>query len=356
MANANRSSRRSSASQLRGRRYLSWTACAAVLTFAVIWAYVAAMPMAFLGRDYPLWVAKEAIMDRCDLGQVAVFGDSRAVAAIMPDELGVSVSNLALSTTTPIETYFAVQRALRCPHLPAQIVIAHSPASFTHDPDFWDEAPLLRILDTSQLQDIAENATRLDPAGTVIPGLNKGLATRAREAMFALHFPTLYFPSLVQGFIALRWWHNVAALHRTEESRGQAFFGTADGSNEVAEEGQMTSFAPPKLIDFYFSRTLAMLQARGVQTLFVPVPLNSATCHAQADAARTQFLLYLRQKSHRFPLFHLVQPPTLCWQDTLFGDRAHVNEAGAKAYTAQFATWLKEMQPNNGKISLGSLH
>ena len=49
----------------------------------------------------------------------------------------IPVTNLALSGTSPIETYFAVRRALRCETPPKLVVIAHGPLKFSSDSDYW---------------------------------------------------------------------------------------------------------------------------------------------------------------------------------------------------------------------------
>lgn len=84
-------------------------AVAAVLTLlsglAVIWLWVAAVPLAFLDPEYPPFLAKRELVEHCDLGAVLVLGDSRAAADIMPNRLGVSAANLAVGGGSSVEAY-----------------------------------------------------------------------------------------------------------------------------------------------------------------------------------------------------------------------------------------------------------
>ena len=79
-------------------RFLTWCLVAFTLSFGLVWLYVAAMPMAFLSRDYPLWIAKRTMLDECRLGDVAVFGDSRTLAGTEPSVMPVPVMNSEVGT------------------------------------------------------------------------------------------------------------------------------------------------------------------------------------------------------------------------------------------------------------------
>ena len=67
-------------------RYLRRAATSAS-SFAVVWLWVATMPMAFMDAEYPSWRAKQVLTERCDLGETIILGDSRAAADIMPRRL-----------------------------------------------------------------------------------------------------------------------------------------------------------------------------------------------------------------------------------------------------------------------------
>ena len=70
------------------------------------------------------------MLQRCDLGEVLVVGDSRAAVDVMPALLPVQVTNLAVGGGMPIEAYIAVARALACPVPPRRVVISLDAAHF----------------------------------------------------------------------------------------------------------------------------------------------------------------------------------------------------------------------------------
>ena len=55
-------------------RYLAVLATVMVAGFALVWAWVAAMPLAYLDPEYPVWRAKLAMLRHCDIGDVLLVG------------------------------------------------------------------------------------------------------------------------------------------------------------------------------------------------------------------------------------------------------------------------------------------
>jgi hypothetical protein len=94
----------------RSLRYLLVLAGTLIGGLALAWAWVVVAPLAFLDPEYPYWRAKQALLDRCDLGRVLVLGDSRAAVDIMPPRIAVPVTNLAVGGGEAIEARAALAR------------------------------------------------------------------------------------------------------------------------------------------------------------------------------------------------------------------------------------------------------
>ena len=321
-------------------RFLTWCLVAFTLSFGLVWLYVAAMPMAFLSRDYPLWIAKRTMLDECRLGDVAVFGDSRTLAGTEPSVMPVPVMNFALSGTTPIETYFAVRRALRCPTPPKLVVIAHGPLKFMSDSDYWDFGARTGFFNYNDMQEVNTDAARLQD--DEIAALRHGdqLSPALRGALFSIRFPAFYFDSLVNAFALGRWQHNITAMQAALMSSGHALFGLANGSSDVAGDASATAYATSPLIDLYFSRTIALLAQRGVPVIVLSMPINQATFERMQPSVRQDFAAYLQQKSNQFPNLRVVGPTIPCWPDRFFGDAWHFNADGAAAFSAALGALL----------------
>jgi hypothetical protein len=332
--------------------FLTWFLFAFTIFFGFVWIYVAAAPMAFLSRDYPLWIAKRTMLDECRLGSVAVFGDSRTLAATVPSLMPVPVMNFAMSGTSPIETFFAVRRALRCPTPPKLVVIAHGALKFTSDSDYWNFSARTGFLDYSDMRAVDSDAARIGDGE--IGAMRRGdqLTPAVRGALFALRFPAFYFDSLVNGFVMARWHHNLSAMHEALLSSGHALFGTAPGSSEVAGDALAKTFAASPLVDLYFSRTIELLAQRGVPVVVISIPVNQATYVRIQPGVRQAAAAYLQEKARQFPNLRVVGPIAPCWPDRFFGDAWHFNADGAAEFSTMLGQWLRDVLAGGGVTAL----
>ncbi|MBN8906990.1 MAG: hypothetical protein J0H99_10280, partial [Rhodospirillales bacterium] len=328
------------------RRILAGSAGA----FLLVWAWVALAPLAFLEPEYAAWRAKQVLLKRCDLGELLVLGDSRAAVGIMPAGLPMPATNLAVGGGKPIEALAALQRALRCPVLPRQVLLSFDAVHFMRPDLFWERAVRFGWMAWDDLRTLrAESMTlgdaTLAPGDGFASGPFGGRFADARswlhDALHAIRAPPLYVGSLVQGGVALRWAGNRRALAETLAARGQYFFGSAAGSDAVAVDGHLAAFHPAPVLDRAFDRLLSALAARGLPVVFVPMPINQSTAAAVRPEVRAAFAAYLAAYARRYPNLRVLGPPMPAWPDRWFGDAfSHLNPAGAARLTAALAACL----------------
>ncbi len=325
------------------RAYLALLGAVAVLLFALVWAWVAWMPLAFLDPEYPAWLAKRQMLARCDLGRVVIVGDSRAATDIMPSRMPLLTTNLAVGGGEPIEAYAAVSRALACPKLPARVIVSFGPGHFMRPDLFWDRTVKFGFLGAAEIAELGRISRQLGDMSVYEAGHGDGLSGRTRGALYAIRFPSLYFGSLSRGGLFLRWWENRRVLATGLAARGQYFFGSAPGSASVAVEGELGGFAPLPVLDRYFDRMLALLAAKGIGVEFVATPVNGETWSAAPPALRTGFAAYIVRYEAKYPNFRLLGPIMPHWPDRYFGDRfGHLNPTGAALFSERLAGCLAE--------------
>lgn len=321
--------------------YLTIAALSACVMFAVVWGWVALMPLAFLDPEYAAWAAKRQMLAQCDVGEVIVVGDSRAAADIMPVLMPRATTNLAVGGGAAIEALSAVRRALACPHPPRLVVISLNPGQFVRPDLFWERTVRFGFLGAPEIAELARASRAANDGSVYENGHNDGLTGRVRARLYAMRFPTLYFASLAKGGVFLRLWDNRRAVTERLASRGQYFFGTAPGCSEMAIEGHLDAFRPLPVLDLYFDRLLALLAARGVPTAFVAMPVNAETLRAARPALRAGFAAYLRRYAVKYPNFRVIGPTMLGWPDRLFGDNfSHLNPEGARLLSELLAPCL----------------
>jgi hypothetical protein len=234
----------STSRHLKLSRYLTVLGTVMAAGFALVWVWAAAMPLAYLDPEYPVWRAKLAMLQHCDLGDVLIVGDSRAAVDVLPALLPVKTTNLAVGGGMPIEAYIAVARALACPIPPRRVVISLDAAHFAVPDLFWERTVKFGFVGLADLALLRRLARETGDASLAAPKLPDGLPASLRGWLYAWRFPPLYFSSLAKGGVFLRLWRNQAAFAAALVARGQYFFGRDDGSSTVATEGHMVAFVP----------------------------------------------------------------------------------------------------------------
>lgn len=323
-------------------RYLRALAVTAVLSCAVLWWFVAAVPLAFLDPEYPYWQAKLELLRRCDVGTVLVVGDSRAAVDVIPARLGLTTTNLAVGGGEAIEAFVAVRRALACPVPPKRVVVSIDAGHFVRPDLFWDRSVKFGFVSQDDLRALREVSERLDDVSILDQKRTDGLTRGVRAALYIWRYPGLYLGSLLRGGVVGRWWDNRRALAEGLHARGQYFFGVDSGSDVVTLEGHLEAFQPLPVLDAYFNQMLALLAARHVPVDFVAMPLNQATVEAVRPDVRGGFAQYLSGYVARYANFHIVGPVMPAWDNGWFGDVfAHLNPAGAIRFSELFGRCLR---------------
>ena len=328
-------------------RYLRLLGLSAALSFALIWGWVATMPMAFMDTEYASWRAKQLMLDRCDLGEAIILGDSRAAADIIPARLPMQTSNLAIGGGEAIEALTALNRALACPAPPRLVIISLDPGHFSRPDLFWDRSVRFGFVTPADVAALRQASLQTDDQSVYQSHPLDGVPAGLRAWLYRIRFPPLYFSSLAHGGVLFRWARNERMLADTLAARGHYYFGTDPGSSTVTIDAHMDQFRPLPVLDRYFNTLLATLERRGIDTRFIAMPVNEATWREVRPAVRQAFAAYLAQYQARYPHFHVASEIMPHWPDRLFGDQfGHLNPQGAEQFSDQLGQRLQEAPPS----------
>nr|WP_294545408.1 hypothetical protein [uncultured Rhodopila sp.] len=326
--------------------YLRLLLLSAAISFGLAWAWVAAMPMAFMEPEYASWRAKQVMLERCDLGEAIILGDSRAAAGILPARLPFKAANLAVGGGEAIEAYAALRRALACPSPPRLAILSFDPGHFVRPDAVWDRSVRFGFLSAADVGGLRDVSISLNDLSVYDASRAGGLPPVVRDALYRLRFPVFYFASLAHGGVFLRWPGNQARLRDALDSRGQYYFGLGQGSDVVAVEGHLDGFRPLPVLDHYFAGVLALLDAHGIESRFVAMPVNEATWNQVDPAVPGQFAAYLAAFERQYPRFRAAAEIMPHWPDRFFGDLfCHLNPEGAELFSAQLAQRLRQTPP-----------
>ena len=317
--------------QLPFSRYLLYFGSALIGVVLVAWVYVWLAPMAFMESGYAAWAAKSTMLRECRLGQIAFFGDSRLEAGVIPSSLPVEARNFGLPAATAIETSVAVERAMRCPTMPRQAVIALVPEHFgPAEKFFWVLSLRYSFVSFDELAAIENLAAQLDDTTTLATPTPDGLTGRVRDWLYAVRFPSFSFASLVQGRIFGRYGSNRAHFEEVLRDDGWARY---QGGNVERRAAQ--TFDPTKLQTAEFEAAIERLRSRGVEVSLLIMPF--AASRQASPAVVDGYMRYLADVARRFPGLRFVTDTMPVWPDRFFADGAHLGLSGARAFSERLA-------------------
>ena len=337
-------------------RYLRLLLLSAGLTFLGLWAWIALAPLAYLDPEYPYWHVKLDLLDRCDLGELVVLGDSRPAVGIIPALLPVRATNLAVGGGKPIEALAIARRMLACPDPPTRVILSLDPGHLMLPDLLWERSVRYGLLRRSDLAELADLSAETDDWSVHEARRTDGLPPWARALVYAWKLPPLFMNSVLRAGLFLRWPTNLAARRDGLDRRGQYFFGVADGSAGVALDATLGRFEPAPVLDAAFDRLLAVLHERGIETWFVPMPVNEATWHAAPPGLWPAFDAWLATKAGRYRLLRVVRPTAPSWDNRWFGDGfAHLNPAGAERFSRVLAEAMRGWMEEERRLLAGTL-
>jgi hypothetical protein len=328
-------------------RYLRLLGLSAVMSFALAWVWVAAMPLAFMDAEYASWRAKLTLLDRCDLGEVVILGDSRAAADLIPARLPLPATNLAVGGGEAVEAFSALERALACKSPPRLVILSFDPGHFSRADMFWERSVRFGLISDPDILALRGASRETGDASVYDSHHIDLLPLVVRDWLYRIRFPPLYFSNLAHGGLFFHWARNQRVMAATLSARGHYFFGTEHGSRVVTFDAHMDAFRPLPILDYYFDRLLATLDRHGIEARFVAMPVNDTTWNAAPPAERKQFAAYLAGYERRYKRFRVASEVMPHWPDGFFGDRfGHLNPEGAERFSDQLAQRLHDAPPS----------
>ena len=325
--------------QQQMRRYLFRLLMIPGLLITAAWFWCWEQPMAFMHREYPMWRAKFDMAKTLAPGSIVIFGDSQAVAGMIPEKLGADVVNLALGGSTPIEAAALSRIVLEPGHEPRAVILSFSPLRFLEN-DYLNRGVHFGLFDLATVDGVRTRSRKVH-APDFGPETAYDLDARLKVALYYARFPSFYYASLRDGRLWTRADANRDIYRRITESRGHFTFGNQPGCRDLSRDSQLMTFAPSPLIDSYFAEIITLFAERGIPVFFISCPLTEQSTAVMPAAFKAEREAFLRQYEALSASFHVLGDalPARPW--TEFGDPDHLNVEGARRFSDEVAKLLR---------------
>jgi hypothetical protein len=331
----------SPAESRQARRFLTIFVLALLTMLVLTRIYIGLAPIAFLESGYGGWAARQTMLRNCDLGDVAVFGDSRAEAAIIPAMLPVQAANISFGATSPMETYYFVRQAMLCPHPPRRVLLVFGSVDFANVSEFlWRNAARYGYIGYRDLREISAVAASLGDHSVETIDTGDGLGGMARDALYAMGFLSIHFNSLLHGEIFRRYDLNIEHMKAVSRARGYRPYLTPNDPDKIGDEAKQDRFTVLPVQDVFFRRTLELLAAHGTRVEYLNMPITASTSSHLTVQHLSGWRAYIASYEAKFPNFRQLGTLPTVWPDRWFNDRHHLGPAGAKAFSAKLAKCL----------------
>jgi hypothetical protein len=279
---------------------------------------------------------------------LTILGDSRALTGLIPSRLGPQVVNLALGGSTPIEGFFFARKIADRAKPPQAVILSYSPDAFLQADWFWYRTAEFGFLDYPQINEVRLHARGLKDKTLFGPGSPGDFDARFKSFLYAIKFPSYFFPALWKSHLYQRYPANQKMWEDVLSTRGQVYLGRQRGSTTPDSETKLTSFIPAKINDYYFDQTLALLASRHIPVYFLAMPHNAASDPFYFPGLKDAFAAYLQQCVGRYSDFHVLGDPFFSYPSECFSDYAHMNELGAVPWSDHVAQLLNDAHVAGG--------
>lgn len=324
----------------------------ASLPLLLLIGYTALFPFAYMDAEYPSWAYTRAVVsgkqpastdaaDEADM--VLILGDSRAMADLIPSELGNPAQNLALGGATTIEMYYTLSDYLSSHDAPSTAVILFAPFHYSYIDNFWQRTVYFNYLSVPQMLEVFANAKTVS-SETVLQEHHL-----IDSLSYLLRLPNKYLPALINSRLYERFDENNASYQKLCAENGHGLFGTAKGSSDLNYEvnyTEMKTSGDAALIALYFDKLLALCDEYNIYAIVEQPPMNESSYKKLQKSYLAEYSIYIEERQTEYPFFSIDHTITFYGND-FFGDASHLNEKGALAFTRDLKEKYKNILSTN---------
>jgi hypothetical protein len=319
---------------------------------AFVWSWGLNHRMDYLSRDYALLTGKDRLIDGYSQPGLAIFGDSAVMDGVQPVKLGPGVINCAMMGSTPIESYFLIQRLLKAPVLPRAVILSYNAYHLVHPDFYWENTVKFGLVSGPEADEVFDTILRFKDKELLTGSGLWNMEQRLYSFLLSRGFPSYYISSLYADSPGVRKKENQEALELIAQTRGQYYFPLQDGSKALNTDTKLKSFNVSPVVDYYLRKTLELLRTENIPVYFYVMPINEVSVpHLDPDVFKA-FQDYLNGLAQEDPQFRILSKFRTVYPWKLFSDYAHLNEKGTRRFNREFANILNKAHVPGGPFGV----
>ena len=306
----------------------------AALPLIAICAYTLLMPFAYMDSEYPAWKYTADVVRLRGTDEdysTVILGDSRAMAALIPQQFSESTVNLALGGGTYIEMYYFFKDYLKGHDKPDNVIIMFAPFHYSLIDNYTTRTMYFRSLTIGEALEVFRLAGLANADSIYF----KNVA--ADDLACRLGLPNKYLPALYNSRIFGRLADNRSAYEGLTLSHGHGYFGTADGCSDLNYETNYTEMrhdGNAELIHEYAVRLLDLLADEDIPVTVLQAPMNRSSYERLDSGYIAEYTGYTDDLFSGYGNI-IYETDIPCYEDEYFGDSSHLNSLGACKYTQE---------------------
>ena len=304
--------------------------------FAALSIYCACFPMWYIDEEYAFFrQQKDYVTENADYNQTVIIGDSRTMAGFVPEELSDGCYNLALGGTTPIEGYYTLKEYLEYHPAPEYVVVAYAPMHYMDVDALWTRNIYFHVMNPEDTKELFAIAATCESNENIL------IEDYPLEyLMYQFYMPNKYCTALKNSGFVFRHEANVEKYELMETTRGQNYFGLADGSADVNGEAKKADFIASDVVTLYMQKLFDLCKEQGITVVVEQLPMNETSRNILTDDFKLHYRQYMSELAAANPEVQMYGDFYM-YPNDFFGDADHLNPLGA----AEYCLYMKQRYP-----------
>lgn len=297
------------------------------LLITSIYYFIGLFPLLIFDGSFPIYNSHLEFIESNNSADILFIGDSRVVSSINPNKIPNS-RNLALTGSTPIDSYILLKKYLRDNTKVKTIFMSYSwdrlgniyfPELITH------RGVPYGLYNFNDYKEVLEKSKLIDKEFSKSIGLKYFFMAKARSPII--------MGAYLRNFSLSNYANNRSLNKSISFQKGHItsiWGGDGNCNNCIGFESSMINFQIKPIYDFYIKEIIKLCISRNIKVIFETIPFNESS--KINNNVKLEYQKYIKKLSALYPSTEL-NDTIFYYQDIYFEDAHHMKPKGAEKYS-----------------------